>query len=350
MRGLCCALLVLSVLAAPQPPADLFAFFRPGINVTTKEQQRLESGAPVVSVLDARDRDIAVFSAIELSAAVTPDRFLAWLHNVEEFRKSRHVVNARQFSIPPRPEDLEALALDDSDLEAIRDCRPGHCGLKLSAAEIETLRDVASSSGQKWKPALQTAFRAIVLQRVRMYALHGHAAFSPYSDRKRPRSPAGAFSGLLGRTAFLTARAPYVADRLGDSREPPSATPDSFLYWSKERMGGKTVISATHVTIIRGDGVTAPPVLMIGKQIFATHYLDACLGVTALVRDPRSARSYLVYVNRSDVDLVSGFWGGLARRMIEERIETDGPALLREVASKLASGDPPPPLRGAGQR
>ena len=57
-----------------------------------------------------------------------------------------------------------------------------------------------------------------------------------------------------------------------------------------------------------------------------------------------------MYVNRSDVDLLGGFWGGLARHMIEERIEADGPALLRDAARKLSSGDPPATALNAGQR
>lgn len=80
--------------------------------------------------------------------------------------------------------------------------------------------------------------------------------------------------------------------------------------------------------------------LMTGTQIFATHYLDASLGVTALVRDARTSRDYFVYFNRSDVDLFRGFWGGLARRVIEKRIGADGPALLREIAGRLSDGDP----------
>ena len=86
---------------------------------------------------------------------------------------------------------------------------------------------------------------------------------------------------------------------------------------------------------------------MTGTQIFATHYLDACLGVTALVRDRRSSRGYFVYVNRSDVDLLEGFWGRFARRIVEGRVEEDGPAILREVARRLASGNPPASDGGA---
>jgi hypothetical protein len=351
MRRVAWALvLALDVLIEPQPSDDLFAFFRPSVNLTTKDRARLESGTPVVSVLEAKERDIAVFSAIELAATVTPERFIAWLHNVAEFRKSSYVMNVRRFSTPPRREELDELTLDAKDLDDIRDCRPGHCGLKLSAPEIQALRHVVTRAGAGWKQAVQLAFRDVVLDRVRTYEAHGHAGLNAYIDRKRPRSPAGAFAGLLERSAFLAARAPLIVERLGDGDEPSTAKADSFLYWSKEKIGGKSVVSATHVTIFRGHGIEMPAVLMTGKQIFATHYLDACLGVTGLIRDPQNSRSYLVYANRSDVDMLGGFWGGIARRMIEERIEADGPALLREAARKLGSGEPPPATRSAADR
>ena len=116
---------------------------------------------------------------------------------------------------------------------------------------------------------------------------------------------------------------------------------EEHLYWSKERLGGKSIISATHVRIFRPTNLKGVEVIMTGAQIFASHYLDASLGVTALMRDRHTSRGYFVYLNRSDVDLLGGFWGGFARRTIEGRIESDAPAMLRAVAERLASGDPP---------
>ncbi len=80
MRLACCALVVaVHLLASTQPTGDLFDFFQPGVDITSRERARLNAGAPVVFVLDAKHRDIAVFSAIELSTTVTPERFVAWL-------------------------------------------------------------------------------------------------------------------------------------------------------------------------------------------------------------------------------------------------------------------------------
>jgi hypothetical protein len=186
-----------------------------------------------------------------------------------------------------------------------------------------------------------------MFQRVVGYAAKGHPALDAYRDGRKPRMPALAFDRLLQRSMFLQEHAPQIAGTLASLPPAPGSAADEFMYWSKERFGGKAVINATHVRIFRPTNIKGVEVLITGTQIFATHYLDACLGVTALVRDHRSARGYFVYLNRSDVDLLGGFWGRVARRIIEGRVEDDGPGILRDVARRLASGDPPQPQGGA---
>jgi hypothetical protein len=111
---------------------------------------------------------------------------------------------------------------------------------------------------------------------------------------------------------------------------------ESFLYWSKERYGsGKPVISITHVTITRSDdGIAA--VLITGKQIFATHYTSASLGVTAILRG--RATNYLVYINRSHLDLLGGVFGPWKRAMIGSRLKRDTPDVFRALKARLESG------------
>ena len=86
-----------------------------------------------------------------------------------------------------------------------------------------------------------------------------------------------------------------IAEALARQPASGAVNGEEFLYWSKERLGGKALINATHVRIFRPTGIKAVEVLMTGTQIFATHYLDAFLGVTALVRDRRTPRGYFVY-------------------------------------------------------
>jgi hypothetical protein len=112
------------------------------------------------------------------------------------------------------------------------------------------------------------------------------------------------------------------------------------MYWSNERLGGRPVIVVTHVVLMPPNGVESP-LQMVGAQVYASHYLDASLTVTAFLQDQPTSRPYFVYLHRSSVDLLGGFWGGLTRSVIESRTRKDGPAILNGVAERLASGDPP---------
>jgi hypothetical protein len=328
----------IGVLSAADP--DPFAFFQPGMSISTAQVQALERGEPVVAMIHADGRELAVFSAIAVGNEVNAERALAWMRQVEQLRKGQHVLATARFSTTPRLEDLEGLTLDDEDLEDIRDCRRGRCGLKLSANEIAHLQHAASASRAQWKDQVQAAFREIVLARVLSFSRVGHAALEDHCDRSRPRSAAAAFAQVLDHSLFLRQNAPHVARRLAVCAASPLPGGERIVYWAKERLGSKPVVSATSLTLLRGDGIHLPEVFTVGVQIFATHYLDASLAVMALVRDERAGRSYFVYVHRSEVDVLGGFWGGFARSLIEARIKRDGPPILREAGVRLSKGDP----------
>ena len=56
--------------------------------------------------------------------------------------------------------------------------------------------------------------------------------------------------------------------------------------------------------------------LVVSKQIYANHYFDASLTVTAFGRNP-NANGDLFYENRSRVDGLNGLFGKLERGVIE---------------------------------
>ena len=81
-----------------------------------------------------------------------------------------------------------------------------------------------------------------------------------------------------------------------------------FVYWSKELVRGRPVISITHVATAAAID-DSPVAYAIGsKQIYAMHYYDASLGLTLLVPDRTvpSPATYVVYLNRSRIDLFDG--------------------------------------------
>lgn len=324
------------VLVAVSPNGDPFAFFRPSPAITDDERRELARGNPVAQLIDGQESGIAVLAAVPVK--IDGDRLVAWTRRIDKLKASDYVLAIRRFSDPPRIEDLAELSLADDDLVALRSCRPRHCDLKLSAGEMREIQAAAAAPGD-WRPAIQQAFREVVLKRAQIYLASGE--IPPYEDDKTPVRPAARFASILQRSAFLTGW-PRVAEHLR-APPPPTATDiESFVYWSKERLASKAVVGITHVSIFRGREPGLPDVLVAGRQIFATHYVNASLGLTALVPGETGEPGYLVYLNRADVDAIGGPFGPLIKWMTGRRLKAEAAVALKGLRRRLESGEPPP--------
>ena len=322
--------------------SDPFEFFAPSVVVSEKERERLDRDEPVVQTLPGDDGQLAVFVATRLDAP--PDALVAWTRRIAALKQSRFVLAVGRFSDPPTPADLHNLSLDERDLEAVRECTPGDCELKLSAPEIESLKSAAESSGTKWQEAVQEEFRRLVVARIDLYQTGGLAALPPAGDRKKPKHPAEVFSSILAKSPYLE-RLPHVERWLQAYPQADEPAIESFFYWSKEQYGrGKPVISVTHVGIVHPEpGHNLPAVLIVAKQILATHYTEGALGLTMVMPDPANGTSYLVYLNRSQLDLLRSSFAGLFRGALERRLDRDAPEVVRGLRARLESGAPPEP-------
>ncbi len=326
---------------------DPFAFFQPSVTLTRDEQRQLARGEPVARVLEGGDHQVAVFAAEPVR--IDGDRLVAWMRRIEDLKKSAYVLAIGRFSSPPRVEDLAGLSLDDEDLSAVRGCRPGSCALKLSASEMSVLHDAAARAGDGWKPAVQAAFRELLLGRVKKYVATGEV--DAYEDARTIVAPAEHFAGLLARSPFLTEHLPRFAEQVRAYPSIKDSNVESFVYWSKEHLARKTVVSLTHVSILRGGAPGLPDALAAGRQIYATHDLDASLGLTALMRGDPGGPNYLVYLNRSDADVLGGSFAGLIRWFVQRRLKSEAAEVLRSLRRRLETGDPPasPATAAAGR-
>jgi hypothetical protein len=320
-------LLLLSSGMATATALDPFAWLRPAVTVDAAALGHLDRGEVLVRVLPATDGELAVFAAARVNA--DPDTFAAWVNAIGELKKSRFVLGVRRFSHPPAFEDLHDLSLDDEDLNDLRSCRAGDCNVKLTTEDIHTLRHAADTAGTEWKAALQEQFRRVVWQRMLSYRATGFGGLTPYADRHRAVDPNRALAVLLDRSPYL------------QSNEFVQADVSSFFYWSKEQYGaGKPVIGVTHVDIVRPHVDGSMRVAAVSREVFATHYRTASLGLTAITEDA-SRRRYLVYVNRSQLDLLGGIFGAWKRSILEGRLKSESAGVLIEIRRRIESGPPP---------
>lgn len=313
-----------------------FAFLAPDVVFEPAERTKLDGGGVVVHVLPGRDGHLSLTAAIR--ADVSPDRLLAWSAEVEQLQKGKYVQEIRRLSDPPRIEDLDALVFDDDDVQEMRQCRPGDCAVKLNDAEIADLQQSLGRPG--WEAEVQRGLRRVILQRAEAYLASGDVSILPYHDDRNPVSPGMVFSSLIDRLTFVPRRFPCLTEYLrGYPFVPDAHVVDAFLYWSKETLGVKPIVSLTHVTMTRFADPQLPEAVVVAKQVYATHYKNGSITMTAITGS-ESAR-YLVYVHRSQVDVLQGMFGGLVRRMIERRVRAEAPGVLMGLRQRLESGDPP---------
>ena len=102
------------------------------------------------------------------------------------------------------------------------------------------------------------------------------------------------------------------------------------------------MVGVTHVGIVRPSLTAAGTATIVaGKQILATHYSQTSLGLTMALPGRRGSPSYLVYVNRSALDVLTGMVGKLARGLMERRMSRQVPMVVSGLRARLESGPPP---------
>ncbi len=296
---------------------DPFVFFEPTVRLQPRERQTLAAGRALARTMPAPAGHVGIFAAVP--AAIDGDRLVRWMHDIAALKKSPTVKQIGRFSPEPRIEDLAGLTLDADDADEIAGCRVDRCGVKLEPAEIRTVREAMRTGGSTRSVAMDQAFREVVLGRARRYLAGG-----------RPGVPA---------PAFLVSRWPDVGRDLLEY--PKRAVPgsDMFLYWAKDDFGGKPIVSVTHVTIVRGRREGEPEVLVVGRQVFGTHYVDGAWSFTALMK--AEPTNYLAYVNQTEIDLLDSWYGGLVRRIVERRLREEAVDVLDGLRRRIESGDPP---------
>jgi hypothetical protein len=308
------------------------AFFEPWFDVEKKDRDTLAQRGVVVRGLPASHKQLSVMAACAVE--ITPDAFAARTRDIGIVNR-RELVSGR-FGEPPALDDLRPLTLDQGDIDRLRLCRPGECSLNLADHEMTAVQGALALVHVDGSGDVQEAFRRVVLDRLRRYQSGGLAALPEYNDRSEPVRPATIFSQLLLQTPYLKTYVPPVASYL--EQFPVTATDGtgSSVHWSKVTMNGKAVVMVTHLTTFRPEpGPRVPAVLVTSTQVYASRYMNGELALWMLFAGGEASPSYLVYVNRSQLDTLGGTFGGLKRAAIEGRIKEKAASALAAVRDRL---------------
>jgi hypothetical protein len=249
-------------------------------------------------------------------------------------RKSNDaILEIGKLSNPPSLDDFRGLTVEDRDIEDLRQCVVGDCRLKLSAPMIQRLQEKVDWAGANYRTEVTQLLRQMLVEYVRDYLARGDGALIRYEDKAKAISVADEQRELIASSSFSS----LFEDRNG-SVKPQLTLVDDAIVWSKIKFGLKPVLAINHILIYKSAQQHGAQILIASKQIYANHYFDSSLALTAFMTLPgQNPGSYLFYENRSRVDGLAGPFGKLKRSIIEDKAVSSLRSILNQSQLSLAA-------------
>jgi len=299
--------LVLLQAATPQRPAQLTQFLQQSIGFDAEQLGAVERGEAVVKVIEARDRrDVVVFGII--TSPVSREQYVRALR---DFSTSLHTPNRTQlgiFSNPATETDVAAVTINPRDVAEMKNCKPGDCVVKLPATDMRRIHDETnwSAPAAEVQTQMSAYARRRLVEYVTDYRRRGDSAMAIYDDRGNLNVRSSeAFSAQLAESPYVYQTVPSLQDYLANYPRgtlPAGAT--EIVFWSEDVMPRlRPILSVTHLVVYTPPELPGMT-LAVSKQIYANHYFEAAVDLTAVV--DRNPGTYLVVLRRYRFDNLPG--------------------------------------------
>ena len=271
----------------------------------------LQLNQPVVRLAPTSDkREVAVTGLVNIHAGA--EDFLRSYRDSMMRKSNAAFLEIGSFGPEPALADLEDLSLEAADIDDLKECVVGDCQIKLSAPMIERFRREINWAAPDYQLKVTNLFKEMLVAYIKDYRTRGEAALIQYSDKRNPVS-------LVTEQRALSSATGYVNSFLSGGNSDLQLLEEA-LVWSKIKFGLKPVIAVNHISIYKRNSDVGPQVLVASKQIYANHYFNAFLALTAFVNVPGATNgSYLVYENRSRADGLEGPFGKIKRGVVEKK-------------------------------
>ncbi len=324
---------IFPALLATQPPTpSLREFLESRLEIGDKEWTALESGEPIVKLRPGRDdSETRILGVVRIKGS--PEAFIERYRDIVAFEKGTGVLQIGRFSASPRVEDLASLTVDADDIEAVKECRPGDCAVKMSDETMNAFRGLDWNDAEAIEEANRLARRMIV-DFLESYRSGGNQALGVLHDKKKPLLVGQQFEAMM-EDPDLPVYFPQLSRFLLDYPASPLPGSEEIFYWSKVDFGLKPVIRLNHVVIFRPENGTVKYTIA-SKMLYTTHYFNTGVELKFLVQEPDSDGSYyLVIGNRSRSDGLTGFTGAIIGGQVRGKARDGLESYLRLVKSNL---------------
>jgi hypothetical protein len=304
------------------------------VKLTQEDRQTLGAGSPVTKLLDVdKSKEVAVFGAIWIAAPIR--RYLDAVTDIENFERGGAFKVTKRISSPPTLKDFSQLRLPQEDLDDLRTCRVGDCEVKFGEGALERFRTKVDWSSAKAPDAANAIAQQLAFDYATSYLQGGNERLAVYRDQSRPTFVAQEFRSMIDKMPELTLYLPEMRRYLLEFPRftPPDIT--SFLYWQETEFGLKPLIRINHVAIRNGsDGA-----IVASKMLYASHYFWTGLELRVLLPDSTRGQGFwLITVNRSRSDGLSGSTGFFLRNVVRGRVEEGMLEALRTTKQRVEAG------------
>jgi hypothetical protein len=307
------------------------------LGLSTSELRQLRAGSAVAKSLESSVRqELAHIGVVRIQKR--SDEFIGRFRDIERFERGPGIPQIGRFSTPPRLEDLASLTVPTDDVEALQECRPGDCALKLSAQAMQRLRAQVHWTSPAATQQANEAIRRMLLDLVVGYQTRGNGALGRYDDGTESLPVGDEFNAVLARPIVTPVPVPALLAYLRDFPNNRPQDSEEFFYWAVVEFGLKPTIRINHTVIQPLTGAPSAVAYAIAtKQLYATHYFHTTLELRFLINDvsAQGHAFYLVSIVRSRNDGMTGFTGSLARPIISRRSRNGVRRYLEYVKSQM---------------
>ena len=332
----------LAVLGGQESAKDQGAepdkFYREYAGLNDGQIASIHSGKAVAKIIESPTPDeVFVFGSVYVNS--TPDSYLKFASDIDQLRKLPDYLAIRKFSDPPQLSDLEGFTLDEDDVKELKNCKPDDCKVQLPAESMEEFQKQVNWSAPDVADQVNHLGQKMALEALQQYIQGGNQALGTYRDKKHPAAVAETFASLLSRSKALPVYLPELDRYLLDYPAAPSSQIQSQFYWEKIKFGLKPTLRILQAIVFRGAGSTQPAYAVAVKQLYASHYFETALDLTVCVRStaPGENGFYLITLKGSEQAGLTGFKGGIVRKVAVDRTRSSLERALASIKQKLES-------------
>lgn len=334
------SLMILTVAAVRPVSAQdpkLMRFFKDSVALTPDQIAAIRNGQPVAKNLPSRTpAEVFLCGAIYIHA--TPESYLNFAQDFDRLRKLPNYLGLGVFSNPPRASDLKDFSLDDDDIKALKNCKPGDCLIQMPTASIEALQSSIDWSARDVNERVNRHLQKTALQRLLEYQQQGNRALGVYNDKHNPTKVPQQFAYMLSYSKALPESLPDFYQYLLDyPLAKPSNVEDAF-YWARVKFGLKPTLRIVQMVTLHGNPSDPVAYAIAQKQLYASHYFETALDLSFCVRgidDSKQPGFYLIMAMGSEQAGLTGVKGSIVRKTAVGRSVSNLQNALKNIKTTL---------------